>query len=93
MLFIFIKMLLTEKDTKAVIHCSAGIGRTGTTIALAHLIINLCAQKNAKVQTPVVSVFSTVRRLREQRWGLVQVPEQYIFIYLFLIGWAQANGF
>lgn len=72
----FISMILnSEKEEKAIVHCSAGIGRTGTTIALLHLIINICAQKNNKVADPLVSVFSIVRRLREQRLFMVQMPD------------------
>ena len=41
---IFTYMLLdSEASEKAIIHCSAGIGRTGTTIGLAHLITSLWA--------------------------------------------------
>ena len=40
-----ISKLISTKDEKIVFHCSAGIGRTGTTIALIHLIMNLIAQK------------------------------------------------
>ena len=44
---IFTYMLLASDPTeKAIVHCSAGIGRTGTTIGLAHLITSLWAQKN-----------------------------------------------
>ena len=69
-------MLLNSKpEEKAIVHCSAGIGRTGTTIALAHLIINICAQRNAKIADPKLSVFSVVRRLREQRLSMVQMPD------------------
>jgi protein tyrosine phosphatase len=63
-------LITSEVKEKVVIHCSAGIGRTGTTIALCHLILNLWTQRNQNIE-PKISVFSTVRRIREQRYGLV----------------------
>lgn len=58
-------ILKSDASQKIIVHCSAGIGRTGTTIGLAHLILNTWAQKNEGVADPELSVFSTVRRLRE----------------------------
>lgn len=69
-------MLLNSDPTeKAIIHCSAGIGRTGTTAALAHLLISISSQINQGEKDPKFSVFGTVRRLREQRFSMVQMPE------------------
>jgi protein tyrosine phosphatase len=69
------------------VHCSAGIGRTGTTIALANIILQIAAQANQGVKDPQFSVFSTVRRLREQRFLMVQMEDQYMFIHDFLEAW------
>lgn len=56
------------------VHCSAGVGRTGTFIAMS--IFKKIIDKKLEV-----SVFETVRQLREQRWGMVYTFSQYEFLY------------
>ncbi|NXS50598.1 PTPRU phosphatase, partial [Balaeniceps rex] len=57
---------------------SAGIGRTGTFIALDFLL------KMGKAEGKV-DVFHCVQRLREQRVSMVQTQEQYTFLYEVLL--------
>ncbi|XP_045027038.1 uncharacterized protein LOC116918958 isoform X2 [Daphnia magna] len=57
-----------------VVHCSAGVGRTGTFIALDYLIQQVLI-------TDVVDVPRTVRHLRRFRTSMVQSEAQYIFLY------------
>ncbi|KAG7204907.1 hypothetical protein KM043_005302 [Ampulex compressa] len=57
-----------------VIHCSAGIGRTGTLIAIDILLQHL--RDNRKLD-----VFGTVYRLRHHRINMVQRESQYAYIY------------
>jgi len=59
------------------IHCSAGIGRTGTFLAI--LIISLT--KPSEGDDLAKLVMKTVKLLREQRAGMVQTYEQYVFIH------------
>ncbi|NXK56998.1 PTPRK phosphatase, partial [Chauna torquata] len=60
------------------VHCSAGIGRTGTFIALDFLL------KMAKAEGKV-DVFHCVQKLRQQRVSMVQTKEQYAFLYEVLL--------
>jgi protein tyrosine phosphatase len=76
----------SEGPTPVVIHCSAGVGRTGTFIALSHLKHLIFAQKRGNVDHGL-SVFSVVRRLREQRVLMVQSKEQYELLYDFACMW------
>ncbi|CAG5132393.1 unnamed protein product [Candidula unifasciata] len=68
-----------------VVHCSAGIGRTGTFIA-----VDICLRQLEDVG--VVNIQDTVRKIRSQRAFAVQVPEQYAFCYLAVIEYAQNSG-
>ncbi|XP_065069552.1 receptor-type tyrosine-protein phosphatase S-like isoform X2 [Rhopilema esculentum] len=57
-----------------VVHCSAGIGQTGTFILIDAMIGLAHAQQK-------VDIFNYLNFIRSQRIGLVQVKEQYIFAY------------
>jgi len=57
------------------VHCSAGIGRAGTFIAVRTALHSI----RARAQLPDIA--QLVLNLRAQRRGMVQTPEQYAFIY------------
>uniref|UniRef100_A0A671KYG3 Receptor-type tyrosine-protein phosphatase epsilon n=1 Tax=Sinocyclocheilus anshuiensis TaxID=1608454 RepID=A0A671KYG3_9TELE len=61
-----------------VVHCSAGVGRTGTFIVIDALIDMMYAEK-------MVDVFGFVSRIREQRSQLIQTDLQYSFVYQALL--------
>lgn len=71
------------------VHCSAGIGRTGTFIALTHLMQELEKGHIAPEETPPKKansedgglIYDVVDKLRQQRVGMVQSPSQYQFLY------------
>lgn len=67
-----------------VVHCSAGIGRTGTLI-LVDVILKLIEEK----QTNNIDVFSILLHLRKHRLGLVQTPDQLRFCFLSILQGAE----
>jgi protein-tyrosine phosphatase len=62
------------------VHCSAGVGRTGTFITLDHLLQEMVRWKKGGVVEDDL-VFECVKKLREQRMKTVYKKEQYAFIY------------
>uniref|UniRef100_A0AAR2JN56 Tyrosine-protein phosphatase non-receptor type 9 n=1 Tax=Pygocentrus nattereri TaxID=42514 RepID=A0AAR2JN56_PYGNA len=68
-----------------VVHCSAGIGRTGTFCTL-----DICLSRLEDIGT--VDVKQTVRRMRTQRAFSIQTWDQYYFCYKAVIEYAQQMG-
>ncbi|XP_031988923.1 receptor-type tyrosine-protein phosphatase V-like isoform X1 [Corvus moneduloides] len=65
----------STKDTgPTLVHCSAGVGRTGTFIALDRLLQQMKQEK-------VVDIFGVVYALRMNRYLMIQTLSQYIFLH------------
>ena len=81
-----------EEPERVLLHCMAGLGRTGTFISLLQAVISIKVQKTqiegegteATAENIKVCPFSIVRKLREQRYGSVQTDDQYVFVHQFL---------
>ncbi|XP_074164798.1 receptor-type tyrosine-protein phosphatase C isoform X3 [Sminthopsis crassicaudata] len=65
-----------------VVHCSAGVGRTGTYIGIDAMLEGLEAENQ-------VDVYGYVVKLRRQRCLMVQVETQYILIHQALVEYNQ----
>ncbi|KAF7239233.1 Receptor-type tyrosine-protein phosphatase epsilon [Varanus komodoensis] len=77
----FLKKVKSLNPTHAgpiVVHCSAGVGRTGTFIVIDAMIDMMHAEQK-------VDVFEFVARIRNQRPQMVQTDMQYSFIYQALL--------
>ncbi|XP_036431710.1 receptor-type tyrosine-protein phosphatase eta-like isoform X7 [Colossoma macropomum] len=62
-----------SRHSPSVVHCSAGVGRTGTFIALDHLIFQIERES-------MVDIFGIVYDMRMHRPLMVQTEDQYVFL-------------
>ncbi|XP_032511880.1 tyrosine-protein phosphatase corkscrew [Danaus plexippus] len=80
-----LQQIMTSPDppNQAVIcvHCSAGIGRTGTFIVI-DMILDQIRKEGFNFE---IDIHRTVQMVRDQRSGMVQNEAQYKFIYMALL--------
>ena len=79
-----IKLSKEKNDTlenPRIMHCSAGVGRSGTFIALEHLLAELEIGKVAEAIESEDLIYETVDDLRRQRMTMVQSLEQFQYLY------------
>ncbi|XP_043083336.1 receptor-type tyrosine-protein phosphatase eta-like isoform X20 [Puntigrus tetrazona] len=63
-----------SRHSPAVVHCSAGVGRTGTFIAIDHLIFQI-------ERDSMVDIYGIVNDMRMHRPLMVQTEEQYVYLH------------
>lgn len=71
----------SEQDNPRIIHCSAGVGRSGTFIALDYLLSLLYTGQLDNIPADKDPIMDTVDLLRQQRMMMVQSEAQYYFVY------------
>ncbi|KAM3968122.1 protein tyrosine phosphatase non-receptor type corkscrew [Aphomia sociella] len=84
-----LKQIMTAPDPppQAVVcvHCSAGIGRTGTFIVI-DMILDQIRKEGFDCE---IDIHRTVQMVRDQRSGMVQNEAQYKFIYMAVLEYIQ----
>lgn len=79
-----------RNSTPIILHCSAGIGRTGTFFTVHNTVRRyherLLAESSHSLPPPI-NVVQTVLMARRQRPGMVQTREQFMFCYIAIEQW------
>jgi protein tyrosine phosphatase len=76
-----------------VVHCSAGLGRTGTFVAIHATLQKIKHDLKSGIKNPVINLPKTIYLIRENRPGSVQNPAQYEFCYeAILAGYTQLTN-
>lgn len=71
----------SNRNNPRIIHCSAGVGRSGTFIALEHLLAQVESGAMAESKDDEDMIYNVVNQLREQRMTMVQSEAQYHFLH------------
>ena len=75
---------LYRENCPIVVHCSAGVGRTGTFICIYCLNKEIRRQIDENAKEIQFNIFNLVRKLKEMRLFSVQTYLQYVFIYQYV---------
>jgi protein tyrosine phosphatase len=82
----FYQMHNNKLKGRIICHCSAGLGRAGTFIAAHHVISSLGNMDYAQID-----IADVVVQMRMARNGMIQTPEQYLFVYLIINDWIMSK--
>ncbi|XP_066915195.1 receptor-type tyrosine-protein phosphatase S-like isoform X3 [Clytia hemisphaerica] len=75
---------LVSPGGPAIIHCSAGVGRTGTYITIDSQIRSMKSKSE-------LQIYKNVSLLRQQRCLMVQTEDQYVFIHMALLDYMESG--
>ncbi|CAJ0564764.1 unnamed protein product, partial [Mesorhabditis spiculigera] len=69
-----------------VIHCSAGIGRSGVAAVIQYVLHAI------ECGVPFTNLLDIIKEMRKERAKLVQTPEQYLYVHMVLLKLFRAMG-
>lgn len=73
---------LSALDWFVVVHCSAGIGRSGTFCTVHSVLAMLRNHFTKHSSPPALNLVSLVLHFRKERPGMVQTKDQFMFCYM-----------